>query len=81
MVKNSVHSRGDERAEGVLELFGLSNRCFVGEGTIVPVDEADESLVDLVWLGSSCSPFSSRSSKMSGGSGGSLASCALAKDL
>jgi hypothetical protein len=62
-------------------LFGLSNRCLVGEGTIVPVEEADESLADLACLPSASSSSSSRSSNMSGASGGSLANCALAKDL
>jgi len=70
-------------------LLGLSKRCFVGEGTTVPVEEADESLADLACfsLVYSSSSFmssassSSLSSKMSGASGGSLANCALAKDL
>lgn len=62
-------------------LLGLSNRCLVGEGTMVPVDEAEESLADLLCVSSAYSSSSSRSSKMSGASGGSLASCALAKDL
>lgn len=53
--------------------FGRSNNFFVGEGFIVPVEDADDEL-------SSNSSLSSKLSIM-GKSGGSFANCAFAKDL
>lgn len=64
--------------------LGRSKRFWLGEGTMVPVDEAEEAEEEesLGEVGrrlarSSCS--SSTSSKV-GGSGGSLLMCAFAKD-
>ena len=70
---------------GETDSFDLSNSCLVGEGLIVPVEEAEDELSpDSLWgrsSMSSSSSSSSRSSKIGGGSGGSLARCALANDL
>ena len=60
--KKSDQSRGERgvdglelftRSEGVLVvfskpcyLFGRANRCLVGDGTMVPVEEVDESLAE-----------------------------------
>lgn len=74
------------RSLGVPYLLGLSNSFWLGDGTMVPVDdvdeaEEDESFGDSGGRGttSSCgSSGSSRSSKTGGASGGSLARCARA---
>ena len=64
-------------------LLGLSNKFLLGDGTMVPVDEAedDESLIAGETKGRSVTPSSSssRSSKISGAAGGSFDRCALAK--
>lgn len=75
---------------GATNPFGLANNFWLGDGRIVPADEAEDaeladeesSSVVLNWpRSSSCSPFSSSaSSKTNGGSGGSIASFDLAKE-
>jgi len=67
------------------EPLGFSNRFRLAEGTIVPVEEAeeaeeDESLGELARRSPTCS-WSSSSLKIGGGSGGSLERWTLANDL
>lgn len=68
-------------------LLGLSNRCRLGDGTIVPIEEAEEaddeeSFGDAGRLSSQSSwAASCDSSGMTGGSGGRRDRWALAKDL
>ena len=62
------------REDLLVDAFGRSNRLRLGDGTIVPVDEAEEaegeSLGEVGGRSLSSSSSSSRSSKMGGGLGG-----------
>ena len=61
--------------------FGLANSCFVGEGTAVPVDEAEDESSSSSWPVSWRGSIEEPPSRIRGASGGSLASFAFANDF
>lgn len=61
--------------------FGLANSCFVGEGTAVPVDEAEDESSSSSWPVSWSGSIDEELSRIGGASGGNLASFAFAKDF
>lgn len=74
--------------QGTHPRFGLANRFFVGEGTAVPADDAEDESSPSSWplswsgyIGEADALFMPGWSRIGGASGGSLASFALAKDF
>jgi hypothetical protein len=78
-VKKSVHCRAPER--GLEESLDIPKSFLPGDGTMVPVEEAEEEESSRDSLDTGISSSSSRPSSIGGSSGGSLERCDLAKDF